>query len=101
MYLGEIVEIGNTSQIFINPKHPYTKALLSAIPIPDPKVERKRDENRLRLEGEVPSPINAPKGCKFCTRCRFATDRCKMAMPLLKDEGNGHFVACHLYDDKV
>ena len=101
LYLGSLVEIASSKELYENPKHPYTKALLSAIPIPDPKVERKRDENRLRLEGEVPSPINVPKGCKFCTRCRFATDRCKMAMPLLKDEGNGHFVACHLYDDKV
>jgi len=92
MYLGKIVEMGGKEAIFSNPKHPYTEALLSAIPIPDPRVKRKR----VRLKGEVPSPINPPPGCIFHTRCPLATDICRREEPELLEIEDGHFVACHL-----
>ena len=92
MYLGKIVEIGGKESIFSNPKHPYTEALLSAIPIPDPRVKRKR----VKLKGEVPSPINPPPGCIFHTRCPLATDICRREEPELVEIEDGHFVACHL-----
>lgn len=91
MYLGNIVEMADKSEIFDHPLHPYTKALMSAIPIPDPT--RKRD--RVILSGDLPSPANPPKGCKFCTRCPQAAERCKAERPEYRDAGNGHFVACH------
>lgn len=95
MYLGKIVEMGDTRSIFMNPQHPYTKALLSAIPVPDPK----KKSNRIFLRGDVPSPIDPPTGCRFHTRCPFATDLCRTEVPILekKDQeydGN-HEVACH------
>lgn len=96
LYLGTLVELAPSKELYDNPKHPYTKALLSAIPIPDPRIEKERDAGRVRLEGEVPSPINAPKGCKFSGRCKYATDKCRNEMPPLKDDGKGHFVACHM-----
>jgi len=92
MYLGKIVEMGGKEAIFSNPKHPYTEALLSAIPIPDPRVKRKR----VKLKGEVPSPINPPPGCIFHTRCPLATDICRREEPELIEIEDGHFVACHL-----
>ena len=92
MYLGKIVEMGGKEAIFSNPKHPYTEALLSAIPIPDPRVKRKR----VKLKGEVPSPINPPPGCIFHTRCPLATDICRREEPELVEIEDGHFVACHL-----
>ena len=92
MYLGHIVEIGNSDDIYFHPVHPYTKALLSAIPIPDPKVGKSR--SRILLEGELPSPINPPAGCPFCTRCPVAQDICRKEMPALKTV-NGRQVACH------
>jgi len=95
MYLGSIVEIAKCAELFENNKHPYTKALLSAIPIPDPDIEDKR--SRILLDGDVPSPINIPAGCKFSGRCKFAKDICFKEAPILKDVGNKHFVACHLY----
>ena len=94
MYLGHIVEIMDAEEIYSNPVHPYTKALLSAVPITDYYVEKNR--NRIILEGEVPSPINAPKGCPFHPRCQYATDICKQEVPVLTDAGGGHLVACHL-----
>ncbi len=94
MYLGHIVEIMDAEEIYSNPIHPYTKALLSAVPITDYYVEKTRQ--RILLEGEVPSPINAPKGCPFHPRCTFATERCRQEVPALSDTGSGHFVACHL-----
>ena len=94
MYLGGMVEYGYTSDIFRNPLHPYTKALFSAIPIPDPKAK----QNRIVLEGSIPSPANPPKGCKFHTRCPFAKDCCKEVAPEQKELEPGHFVSCHLYD---
>ncbi len=93
MYLGHIVETMDAEEIFTHPMHPYTKALLSAVPITDYDVERSR--HRILLEGEVPSPIHAPTGCPFHPRCRYATEACKHEMPRMKDYGNGHMVACH------
>ena len=94
MYLGGLVETGTTSDIFANPLHPYTEALFSAIPMPDPDLKR----NRIILEGNIPSPANPPKGCKFHTRCRKCMEICKNQVPEVKDMGNGHKVRCHLYD---
>ena len=96
MYLGHIVEIMDAGEIYTNPVHPYTKALLSAVPITDYYAEQTRQ--RILLEGEVPSPIHAPKGCPFHPRCRYAKECCKTTMPKLKDIGGGHLVACHLND---
>jgi len=93
MYLGKIIEVGTRDQIFEAPAHPYTQALLSAIPIPDPDRERAR--KRIKLEGDVPSPINPPSGCRFRTRCWLAQDICAEQEPELVDRGNGHPVACH------
>lgn len=94
MYLGNLVEYGETADIFKNPLHPYTKALFSAIPIPDPKAKM----NRIVLEGSIPSPANPPKGCKFHTRCPYCTQRCKEEVPVQKEVEKGHYVVCHLYD---
>ncbi len=96
MYLGNIVEFGTTEELFANPLHPYTKALFSAIPIPDPEAKMKR----IILEGSIPSPANPPAGCKFHTRCAQCMEKCKTQVPERKDVGNGHYVCCHLYDDK-
>ncbi len=93
MYLGKIVENGATEQVFSRPRHPYTKALLSAVPIPDPRLERRR--TRIILEGDVPSPADPPSGCRFRTRCWKATDRCATEEPLLTDLGGGQLAACH------
>ena len=94
MYLGGLVETGSTEDIFANPLHPYTEALFSAIPMPDPDLKR----NRIILEGNIPSPANPPSGCKFHTRCRKCMEICKTKVPEAKDMGNGHKVRCHLYD---
>ena len=93
MYLGKIVELSDCSKLYASPCHPYTKALLSAIPIPDIKNQKKREV----LEGEVPSPISKPKGCAFHTRCKYCKNICKKMEPELYEVENGHFVACHLY----
>ena len=92
MYLGRIVEIGTRRDLFENPQHPYTESLLSAVPIPDPKARRKVRV----LQGDVPSPINRPKGCHFHTRCPYATDRCEREDPVMHDITSSHAVACHL-----
>lgn len=94
MYLGEMVELSTTEELFSDPKHPYTKALIKTIPQPDPK---KRQELGL-MKGEVPSPINPPTGCRFHPRCEFATDICKRKVPDTYEAGNGNFVKCHLYE---
>ena len=94
MYLGNLVEYGETKDIFKNPLHPYTEALFSAIPVPDPTVKMKR----IVLEGSIPSPANPPSGCKFHTRCPYATERCKKEIPVQKEIEPGHFVVCHKYD---
>ena len=94
MYLGGLVEVGSTEDIFANPLHPYTKALFSAIPMPDPEVKT----DRIILEGSIPSPANPPSGCKFHTRCAQCMERCKTEVPKEIDMGNGHVVKCHLYD---
>ena len=93
MYLGKVVETMASDDIYENPIHPYTKALISAIPTTDYYIEKQR--KRILLEGEVPSPINAPKGCPFNPRCRFATDICRQEMPELTGRSDRHFVACH------
>ena len=96
MYLGKIVELASRDTIYEEPLHPYTKALLSAVPIPDPVIEKKRE--RIILAGDVPSPINPPSGCHFHTRCQYAIKgTCDVVEPPFEDKGNNHFVACHLY----
>ncbi len=92
MYLGKIVELTDKNELYRNPKHPYTQALLSAIPEADPTIKKER----ILLKGDVPSPINPPKGCRFHTRCPKVMDICKVEEPKFVDSGNGHFVACHL-----
>ncbi len=92
MYLGRIVEIAEKKELFSRPQHPYTEALLSAVPVPDPTVKSKR----IILQGDVPSPINPPKGCHFHTRCPYAETRCRVDTPPLKEVRPGHFAACHL-----
>ena len=99
MYLGRIAEIADYEDIYKTPQHPYTKALLSAVPIPDPEIERQRQ--RILLEGDVPSPMNPPTGCGFHTRCAFAGPRCKGEEPELTQVAPGHKVACHLYSGGV
>lgn len=99
MYLGNIVEITRSEELYSHPLHPYTQALLSAIPIPDPAVEAQRESRRIRLEGEVSSPIDPPEGCKFAGRCRYATSRCRAQRPALTDTGGGHYVACFAVND--
>jgi len=93
MYLGKFMELTSSDELYERPLHPYTQALISAAPIPKPRVDRQRQ--RILLEGEVPSPINPPKGCNFCTRCKYADDRCRNEEPALVDAGGGHLVACH------
>ena len=93
MYLGNLVEIGKKEDIFGSPMHPYTQALLSAIPVPDPHSKM----NRIMLAGDIPSPANPPKGCKFHTRCTKCMEICKSVPPKFRDYGDGHKVACHLY----
>ena len=95
MYLGKLVELADRDALYEDPLHPYTKALLSAVPIPDPVVERRRE--RIILTGDVPSPINPPSGCHFHTRCPYVMPVCKEIDPIFSDQGGGHFVACHLY----
>jgi peptide/nickel transport system ATP-binding protein len=96
MYLGSLVEMASTKEIFQKPMHPYTKALLSAVPIPNPDIKMKRTI----LEGDIPSPANPPAGCKFHTRCPQCMEICKTQNPKFKDYGNGHKVACHLFSQE-
>ncbi|MBR5140659.1 MAG: dipeptide ABC transporter ATP-binding protein [Clostridia bacterium] len=97
MYLGSMVEFGSKEDIFSNPLHPYTKALFSAIPNPDPDEKM----NRIVLKGDIPSPANPPSGCRFHTRCPYATEKCSQVTPEYKEYGDGHFAACHLLEEKA
>ena len=94
MYLGKLVELAGADEIYDNPIHPYTASLLSAVPVPDPKIARA--SKRIVLQGDIPSPLNAPSGCPFRTRCPYATAACAESMPALTDRGGEHFVACHI-----
>lgn len=94
MYLGNMVELASSEALYRNPLHPYTKTLLSAVPVPDPKVSRER--KRIILEGEIPSPINPPSGCRFHTRCPYTQEICKKEVPTWREMDNEHFVACHI-----
>ena len=96
MYLGKVVELADQTQLYENPLHPYTKALLSAVPIPDPEIEKKRE--RILLTGEIPSPISPPSGCRFHTRCPLAVEECRMIEPQWREINSRHFVACHLVE---
>ena len=96
MYLGQMVEFADWNSLYSNPLHPYTRSLLEAVPVPDPFTEKTRE--RQIVQGEVPSPMQRPAGCAFSTRCPYATDQCRTQMPLLKDQGDGHKVACHLME---
>ena len=95
MYLGNLVEMGDKEDIFANPLHPYTQALFSAIPMPDPDAKM----NRVILEGSIPSPANPPAGCKFHTRCRYCMEKCSQEEPATYEVEPGHTVTCHLYAD--
>jgi oligopeptide transport system ATP-binding protein len=97
MYVGKIVELAYRDDLYENPLHPYTQALLSAIPIPDPVVEKRR--KRIVLTGDIPSPVNPPSGCRFHTRCPLAFDRCKTEVPPLREYAPGHFAACHWVEE--
>ena len=94
MYLGKIMELTDSDTLYDHPLHPYTQALISAAPIPNPTVDRARE--RILLKGEIPSPIDPPMGCNFCTRCPRAVDRCFKEEPEFRDMGGGHMAACHL-----
>ena len=98
MYLGKVMELTTKKILFAEPLHPYTQSLISAVPLPHPKLERKR--KRILLEGEVPSPSNAPQGCVFHTRCPLAVDQCAQEVPAYREVKPNHFVACHLADDR-
>ncbi len=93
MYLGKFMELTESETLYENPLHPYTKALISAAPIPDPRVDRARE--RILLTGEIPNPIHPPEGCRFSTRCPYASDECRRTEPEFREVIGGHWVACH------
>ena len=97
MYLGKIVELTDAAEIYERPLHPYSKALMSAVPMPDPKIAR--ENQRIPLTGDIPSPLNAPSGCPFRTRCAYACDRCAEEVPEFREISKGHFVACHRVEE--
>ena len=96
MYLGKMMEIAPSDELNNHPIHPYTQTLLSAVPVPDPKLSRTR--KRIILEGDVPSPMNPPSGCRFHTRCPYATEKCKVEAPVFREHEPGHWAACHMLD---
>jgi oligopeptide transport system ATP-binding protein len=96
MYLGKLVEMAESNELYTHPQHPYTQALLSAIPLPDPDMSEAK--KRIVLQGEIPSPIDPPAGCRFKARCRFAKPICSEKDPVYKELNSGHFAACHLFD---
>ena len=98
MYLGNLVELAESYELCNRPIHPYTQTLLSAVPLPDP--EKNKTRQRILLEGDIPSPINPPAGCRFLTRCPYAMERCKQDVPQLKEYGAGHFAACHRLEER-
>ena len=98
MYLGNIVEIGSALEVYHNPKHPYSKALISAVPEPDPSRKNKK---RIILEGDIPTPMNKPSGCAFRTRCPIAKSECANEIPILDDVGDGHLVACPYHGEEI
>ena len=98
MYLGKMVELADADEIYSHPLHPYSQALMSAVPIPDPQIARANQ--RIALSGDIPSPLNAPSGCPFRTRCKYATEECACSMPKFEEVSKGHFVACH-HKDKI
>ena len=95
MYLGQLVEMSEADEIYKNPLHPYTKGLLGSVPIANPKLARQKEKSS--IEGDIPSPINPPSGCRFHTRCPYAAPECSQVKPELVDVGGGHKVACHLH----
>ncbi len=97
MYLGKMVELADAAEIYDHPLHPYSKALISAVPVPDPKVARAN--RRIALKGEIPSPLNTPPGCPFHTRCPYAKPECQESMPEFREVSKGHFAACHLLEE--
>ena len=97
MYLGKMVELTSAAEMYERPLHPYSKALMSAVPMPDPKIAR--EHHRIMLSGDIPSPLNAPSGCPFRTRCAHACERCAESMPEFREIEKGHFVACHRVDE--
>ena len=97
MYLGRMVELADADEIYNHPLHPYSKSLLSAVPVPDPKIARAN--KRIVLSDDIPSPLNAPSGCPFRTRCQYATEKCALSMPEFREVSSGHFVACHRIDE--
>lgn len=99
MYLGRLVELADANEIYDHPLHPYSQALISAVPVPDPKTARA--SKRIVLSGDIPSPLNAPSGCPFRTRCPYAADKCSESMPEFKEVKPGHFVACHKVNDEL
>lgn len=99
MYLGSLVEVADTEELYLNPIHPYTKGLLSAIPVPDPHIESVRETTL--LEGDVPSPVDVPEGCRFASRCKHATDECRKKIPHFRNIGDNHQVACLRIDDII
>ena len=96
MYLGKVVETADRDSLYKHPRHPYTRALINAIPIPDPEIER--NKRVIHLEGDLPSPLNPPTGCTFHTRCPKATSRCRELAPRMEELDNNHWVACHSPD---